>query len=399
MTRRSINEMAEALRIHYLKGRKKEKGRVLDQFCLATGYNRKSAIRLLRTAPKAHKARGRRRVYGMDVVNALVKAWKAADGICSKRLAPFLPELVKVLIRNKELAISEEVRSQLVGLSPSSIDRLLKPFRRKWIRRPHTSGHVRVPNSLKAQIPIRTFGEWSNVRPGSMQADLVVHCGDKLDGFCLYTMNAVDVYTSWTECRIVWGKGQSRVGGGAHMIRQSLPFQLRELHTDNGGEFINDLLFRWCRKEGIYFTRGRPYKKNDQAYVEQKNWSVPRRIVGYHRYSSKAAYEELARLYKLVCPYTNFFQPVRKVVAKERIGNRVVKRYDVAQTPYQRLLASGVLDESTQKKLQELYESLNPVVLRRRIDAGLHAVWELAEDRDGHIEMPSEETDKGANCG
>lgn len=149
---------------------------------------------------------------------------------------------------------------------------------------------------------------------------------------------AVDVATGWQECVVVWGKGKDRVGGGVHQIRGRLPFPLRELHTDNGGEFINDALYPYCQRHGIHLTRGRPYKKNDQAYVEQRNWSVVRRLVGYHRYSSKAAYEQMGRLYLLVRQYVNFFQPISKLIAKERVGAKVTKRYDVAKTPYQRLL-------------------------------------------------------------
>jgi hypothetical protein len=211
-----------------------------------------------------------------------------------------------------------------------------------------------------------------------VQADLVAHCGDSTEGFYLTTLVVTDVATGWTECQAVWGKGQQRVGTALHHIRQRLPMALRELHTDNGGEFVNALLQPWCQREGIRCTRGRPYRKNDQAYVEQKNWSAVRRPVGYDRYTSKAAYAQLQRLYDLLRLDVNFFQPIRKLIGKERVGGKVIKRYDRAQTPYQRLLASGVLEEPQRQALERLYRSVNPVRLRAEIDAALEVLWKLA---------------------
>jgi transposase InsO family protein len=190
---------------------------------------------------------------------------------------------------------------------------------------------------------------------------------------------AVDIATGWHECVPIWGKGKERVGGGVNQVQRRLPFPLRELHTDNGGEFINDALYPYCQRYGIRFTRGRPYKKNDQAYVEQKNWSVVRRLVGYHRYSTKAAYEQMERLYLLVRQYANFFQPIAKLVHKERVGAKVIKRYDVAKTPYQRLLEAGILEEAKRCALEKEYQNLNPVHLRSQIDAALEKLWKLAQ--------------------
>jgi transposase InsO family protein len=232
---------------------------------------------------------------------------------------------------------------------------------------------------LKAQVPVRTFGEWEAVPPGAVQADLVAHCGASTDGFYLTTLVAVDVATGWTECQAVWGKGQQRVGSALHHIRRRLPVRLRELHTDNGGEFLNEVIYPYCRREGIRLTRGRPYKKNDQAYVEQKNGSVVRRLIGYERYATKAAYEQLGRIYDLLRVYLNFFQPVRKLISKERVGARVRKRFDAAQTPYQRLLTAGMLDEQQRQVLDELYRSLNPVRVRAEIDQALDTLWQLSE--------------------
>jgi Integrase core domain len=215
-----------------------------------------------------------------------------------------------------------------------------------------------------------------------VQADLVAHCGDSTEGFYLTTLNVVDVATGWTECVSVWGKGQQRVGTAVHQVRQSLPFALRELHTDNGSEFLNAVVYPWCRNEGIRLTRGRPYKKNDQAHVEQRNWSVIRRLVGYDRYATKAALSAFEQLYRLLRLYVNYFQPLRKLVSKERVGSKVIKRYDAAQTPYRRVLRTGILTVDQAQRLDQEYHRLNPVRLRLQIDEALAVLWPLAETSD-----------------
>jgi hypothetical protein len=252
--------------------------------------------------------------------------------------------------------------------------------------RPHRRGHPRGlattgPShpALAAQVPIRTFGDWQGVRPGSLQADLVAHCGETVEGFYVTSLVAVDVATGWTECQAVWGKGYARVGTGVHHIRQRLPMRLRELHTDNGGEFLNHILVPWCRRERIHFTRGRPWRKNDQAHAEQKNWAIVRRLIGYDRYSTRAALAQLTAFYPILRLYWNFFQPLRKLTAKVRRGARVTKRYDRAQTPYQRLLASDVLDEAQRQALARLYQSLNPCALRAQLQETLRRLWQLAD--------------------
>jgi hypothetical protein len=378
VTRDVILEYARAVSPRYLAASKREKGVILDEFCKTTSHHRKSAVRLLCNPPKPLRTGlGRPREYGPTVVGALRQVWEASDRLCSKRLAPFMGELVAVLERHGEIALTPEVRRQVLEMSTSTMDRLLKPYRTLGLRRPYTTR--KSPGALKALIPIRTFGEWADVKPGSVQVDLVAHCGESTADFYLNTLVSVDVATSWCECEVIWGKGKERVGTGVHKTRQRVPFRLKEIHTDNGSEFINDILYPWCKKEGIRFTRGRSYKKNDQAYVEQKNWSVPRRLIGYDRYSSKAAYEQMQRLYSYVRLYVNFFQPTSKLIGKEREGAKVRKRYDEARTPYQRLLASGVLDQAQAESLAKLYADLNPVELRAQIDGALEGLWKLAD--------------------
>ncbi|HEV8635741.1 MAG TPA: transposase family protein [Chloroflexota bacterium] len=379
MTRAGVEEYAAAVRARYRRARRGEKGAILDEFCRVTGYHRKAAVRLLGRAPvrPAGGRRGRPPRSGPEVVAALRAVWEAADRPCGKRLAPFLKELVGALERHGEIALDPPTRARLVRLSAATIDRLLGPLKRQGRRRPLTQSAA--ADALKAQVPIRTFGEWAGVAPGSVQADLVAHCGESTAGFYLATLVVVEVATAWTEPEPVWGMSQQRVGSGVHRVRQRLPVPLRELHTDNGGEFLNTLLQPWCRREGIRCTRGRAYKKNDQAWVEQKNWRAVRRLVGYDRYSTQAAFAQLGRLYALVGAYLNFLQPVRKLVGKERVGAKVTKRYDAAATPYRRLLAAGVLDAAGKDALDRRYRSLNPVRLKQDIDAALELLWALAD--------------------
>ncbi len=378
MTRRSIEEYAAALRARYRRAGKAEKGKLLDGFCAATGYHRKAAVRLLRAEPRPRTGRGGRPArYDAAVQQALVTTWEATDRLCGKRLAPFLSEVVPLLEAHGTLALSSAAREQLLGLSAATVDRLLQGARRRHGRRPATQQPARA--TLRAQIPVRTFGEWDGVAPGALQADLVAHCGESTHGFYLTTLLAVDVATGWTEVEAIWGKGQSRVGSGIRAIRERLPMSLRELHTDNGGEFINHLLAPWCQRHDVRLTRGRPYRKNDQAWAEQRNWQVVRRLVGYQRFSSHAAHAHLRRVYDAVRLYVNFFQPIRKLTEKTRAGAKVVKRFDLARTPYQRLVATDMLSPTRREGLDRLYRSLNPADLRARIDADLAALWRLAE--------------------
>ena len=286
MTRASIREYSEAVRWRYLQAPKKEKGKLLDEFTKVTGYHRKAIIRLLHRVnqPNANRKRGRPRQYSATVVGALRIAWEATDRLCSKRLHPFLPELVKVLRRHGDRTMTAEIETKLCQMSPSTIDRLLHAWRRLGGRRPFST--TRPGTLLKASIPIRTFGELDRDHPGFLEADTVAHCGESAEGFYLTTLSMVDVATGWTECQGVWGKGQQRVGAAIHQVRRRLPFHLLGLHSDNGSEFVNYGLHNYCWREGIKFTRSRSYKKNDNAHVEQKNWSVVRRLIGYDRYNS-----------------------------------------------------------------------------------------------------------------
>ena len=362
-------ELVNSLALRYRAANRREKKQILDEFIAATGYHRKYAIGLLLRSPPLTPCspRGghpRPRIYQAEVKEALVHVWKAAGHICSKRLVPFLAEFVSVLERQGHLYLSDEVRHNLLKLSPATMDRLLQDVRQ---RKPFGLGTTRPGARLKHQIPIRTFSDWDDLRPGFMEADLVAHCGTSTQGIYLNSLVLTDVSTGWTECVALLCRDQDQVLRALRQIRPWLPFPLLGLDTDNGSEFLNELLLSYCRDEAITFTRGRPYKKNDQCYVEQKNGSIVRRFVGYDRFEGRAPCQHLAALYSVLRLYTNFFQPSLKLISKERQGAKVIKKYDRAQTPYQRVLASPHVATEAKATLRTQYEKLDPVNLLRQL--------------------------------
>ena len=379
MTRRSIEEYAEAVRRRYFQADKKAKTEILNEFVATTGMHRKAVIRSLnrRCRSSGKKKRGRPRLYGLEVMAALKVVWEATDYLCSKRLQPFLPELVGIMKRCGELTMTGEIEAQICQMSPSTIDRVLRRWRGSVTR--HDLSTTKPGTLLKNSIPIRTFSEWNENKPGFLEADLVAHCGDSAEGFYLTTLSTVDVATGWCEPVAVWGKGQERVGSAVDRVRKQLPMPMLGLDSDNGSEFINQSLYDYCRRNGITFTRSRSYKKNDSCHVEQKNWSVIRRVIGYDRFSSKEAFKVLEHVYTLLRLYINFFQPVSKLVRKSRHGAKVYKVYDTAQTPYQRLLRSGVLTEFKKRELDDVYSTLNPVTLLGEIRQSVEHLCILAE--------------------
>lgn len=379
MSPQSTREYIQAIQLRYRKGSRAEKGRLLDEVCAVTGYNRKAVLRLLHRAstPPHTPRRGRPPQYGPPIHPTLERLWEASGRLCAKRLGPFLPELIAALERHGELTLAPATRTALCTISPATIDRILRPVRRRLGRQPYTSG--RALTAIQQQVPVRTFAEWANVPPGSVQGELVSHCGTWPDGFFLRTLVAVDVPTSWTEYDAIWGGTQHRVKTAIHHVRQRFPMTVRDFHADNGGEFLNHVFYAYCQEEGIHFTRGRPYRKNDQAYAEQKIGASVRAIVGYGRYSTQAAYAQLKELYGLLRLQLNFFQPVAKLVDRRRVGARIVKHYDQARTPYQRVLAAGILAEEQRQALEQLYFSLNPVQLQAQITTALEKLWRLAD--------------------
>jgi hypothetical protein len=378
MSLKSKRELLEVVRPRYLKASKEEKQKILDEFTCATGYHRKHAIRVLKN--RISKTRRRKRtgypsIYHGEVVPALEQIWEIYGHLCSKRLQPFLPEAIRVLERCQEIEFSEETKELLLKISSASIDRCLRPIRSKT---PHGLSTTKPGSLLKNLIPIRTFTEWDEERPGFLEIDLVAHCGNTTEGQFLCTLTCTDLCTGWTEVTGLLHRSQEAVSEALCRIRQRLPFPLLGIDSDNGGEFINDLLYRYCLDETITFTRSRPYQKNDQAHVEQKNWSVVRHTVGYDRWETEQELALLESIYDDLRPYINFFQPSLKLIAKERIGSKTIKRYDIAKTPYQRVLERQDVSLPAKARLAHLYVQLNPAQLRRRIDQKIAQLWKIS---------------------
>jgi hypothetical protein len=354
----------------YQAASKGEKTTILDELCSITGWNRDHARKALRQAartPQPRKKPNRSRTYGHDVLVPLRKIWATLDAPSGKRLAPFLPEIVEVMERCGELRLSPEIRAKLLRVSAATIDRLLAGDRRR-LQIKGRSG-TKPGSLLKRQIPIRTFAEWDEARPGFLEIDLVSHDGGHPHGSFCHTLTLTDVATGWTEVRAVPNKAQRWVHEALIDVAIDLPFLLLGLDSDNGSEFINNHLFAWCSEQEITFTRSRPFRKNDNCYVEQKNWTVVRQAVGYLRYETPDHLAILAELYRSLTPYVNFFQPQMKLTEKTRTGAKVSRHYDRAQTPYRRLLAAGVLRDEVLTSLKETYDGLNPTELKKQIAA------------------------------
>jgi hypothetical protein len=373
-----LREYAAVQRERYQQASRPDKHR-LDELVAVTGMHRKAAIRLLRRTPRAGTQvvrTGRPRRYGPEVAAAAEVVWQAGGRIGAHRLHPFVGELLERLVQCGELRLAPGVAQLVRQASRPTLARLLASARARYPRRGATTT---TPSTwLKQQIPIRTFTDWDDARPGFCQVDLVAHCGTSTTGFYLHTLCAVDVVTSWVGLQALWGKGHYRVAAGVQAVRERLPVPLAGLDSDNGSEFINRLLHYYCWREGIVFTRGRAWKKNDSALVEQKNGAIIRHLVGYDRFASKRAHVQLARVYALARLHVNFFQPVERLVSKHRTGARVHRVFDRAQTPYQRLCAANVLSPQKRAELDVLYRRLNPLQLQRDLEAALDHLWTLA---------------------
>jgi hypothetical protein len=380
MSRQSKREVLDTVRSEYYQASRPKKTAQLDQLVALTHYNRKYLIHLLKHPSQAgprRKRRGKSR-YTLPVKAALVAAWKAENCICAKRLVPFMGEIVDALERHHELQLSPETRELLLQMSVSTAERLLRG-EREHIKR-HGLGTTK-PGTLKNTIPIRTFADWGEKKPGFVEVDLVAHCGDTTAGEYLHTLVLVDVATSWTEMVGLPNRGQRTVAQAIALVRKRFPFPLLGIDSDNGGEFINDILARYCKQEQLEFTRSRPYKKNDQAYVEQKNWTAVRQMLGYDRYAGPKALARLEAVYKILCPYFNFFQPVMKTISKQRVGSHVTKKYDTAMTPFRRVMAAPQPSADAKGRLEQRYLSLNPAALLRQIHELQTQFWALSQSQ------------------
>lgn len=374
---RSKKELLLQIAPRYTEASSALKTVILDEFVAATGYARKYAIRLLSHPVTPHLSieRPRPPYYGPEVQQALHLAWTAANHICAKRLIPFLPTVVESLERHGHLHLSEDCRNHLLAMSPATADRILQPYRK---REGHGISTTRSGTLLKKQIPVRTFNDWNETTPGFMEADLVAHCATSAEGSFLYTLTLTDIATGWTECLPLMSRGQEAVVAALKRVQHLLPFPLLGIDTDNGAEFINVELLAFCEQEHITFTRGRPRRSNDQCYVEQKNGQIVRQVVGYDRFTGESAYRQLSELYRALRVYVNCFQPSMKLVTKERDGSKVRRTYDQAQTPMQRLLASGTVSVSKQQELLRITEALDPLRLLTQLEHLQKALWRHA---------------------
>ena len=385
MSIQSRKEVLFYTKKRYAVAKPKGKSKIIDEFVSVTGYLRKYAIHLLNKKDSLEQYGGghvkgtiikrNKKKYDESLKAPLLTIWYAANQICSKRLVPFIPDLLVVLERFNHIALPADIRTKLLQISPATVDRLLKTQKQEGKKGMSTT---RSGSLLKKQIKVRTFADWNDVIPGFFEGDLVAHCGDRVDGAFLNTLVLTDIASSWTEFFPIIKKGSENVISSLEVLQQILPFPLLGLDTDNGSEFINYALLDFCRIHKITFTRSRAYKKNDQAHVEEKNGSIVRRLIGYDRFEGLDAYNALSELYATLRLYINFFQPSLKLKSKIRDGAKVTKKYDKAKTPYQRLLISINISEEIKIKLRTQYEQLDPILLLKNLQLLQDKFWKYA---------------------
>ena len=392
MSPRTRMEYVETIYLRYKKASLKQKTMILNEFCLNCEYHRKHAIRLLNgfkrfTKPKPKK-RGRASKYNQSsVLKPLKKIWLAANLPCSKRLKVILPLWLPSYV--KEFGrLSLEVVQLLRRISPATLDRLLKPTRVKYKGRGRST--TKPGTLLRKQIPIKT-NQWDEAKPGFLEADSIAHCGETLLGQFAYTIDTVDIGTGWTEQRAVWGKGETEVLEQIQDIEDSLPFPLLGFDCDNGSEFLNWYLMKYFhqRDKPVQFTRSRPYHKDDNAHVEQKNWTHVRQWFGYHRLNKRVLVGLMNQLYTQEWRlYHNFFLPSVKLVEKKLVEGKAIKRYDQPKTPYQRVLESPVVPAPVKHSLKEQFETLNPFRLRKAIESKLDTIYRILYSKKHMVTIP-----------
>ncbi len=367
-------QVTKAMVVKYRKATKVEKSAILDHLCEVNGWHRDHARKALRVAlaappgpPGPRRPREPTLAYGPDVIDALRKVWAVLDGPTGKRLAPGMSMLVESLRRHGELDVTDQVAAQLGAMSAATIDRRLAADRAELCTRRGRS--LTKPGSmLKSQIPMRTWADWDNNVPGFLEVDLVGHDGGDLNGQFCFTLTCTDIATGWTENRTVRNKAAKWVFAALVELQAQFPFRVLGIDSDNGSEFINHHLLQWCLDNQITFTRSRPNNSNDGAHVEQKNWAVARRAAGYWRYETPGEMAVLNQIWTALSPLTNLFTPQQKLVSKTRTGAKVTKKYDTAQTPYQRLLAhTDHLDAVDAKLLAKRLDTTNPAAQRRQV--------------------------------
>src|SRR3984957_11329467 len=367
-------EITAAVVDRYRSAGRADKGLILDELCAVTGWHRKHAVRALaiHVAVSPEARRQRRPTYGATVRDALVALWEASDRICGKRLRVMIPTLLPSLERHGRLKLDQADRVLVLGVSAATIDRLL--VETKIAAAGGKRRRVGFYSAVRREVPIRTFNDWHDPPPGFCEVDMVAHGGTSVAGSFIQTLTMVDVATGWTECMPLGTRESGLVVQAMERAQNLFPWLIRGADFDNDSAFMNDVVVPWCRAQKIEVTRSRAYKKNDQAFVEQKNGAVVRRLVGYGRFDGVETARVLVRLYAASRLHTNFFQPSFKLKDKRREGAKVIKRYHAPATPYARALVHPKLSEAVKQRLRELYRTLDPVVL-------------LAEMRDAQTEL------------
>jgi hypothetical protein len=379
MSPRSKKEYIETIVDRYKKATRKQKTLILDEFCSTLQCHRKHAIRTLKNFKRFRKTknhkRGRKPLYTHpSILKPLKKIWLTANLPCSKRLKPILPLWLPGYMESFG-PLPPKVLEALSRISPATIDRLLSPSRIHYKKRGRAT--TKPGTLLRNQIPVKT-NQWDESRPGFLEADTIAHCGQSLSGMFAYTLNIVDIATGWTEQRAVWGKGETGVLQQIHDIEQSLPFPLLGFDSDNGGEFLNYHLYRHFtqKKQPVQFTRSRAYHNEDNAHIEQKNWTHVRQWLGYERFDNPQVVPLLNDLYRHEWRlFHNFFCPSVKLLAKKRIGSKTYKRYDSPKTPYQRTLESPLVSTQTKQALTKQLASLNPFMLRKALEEKIKKIF------------------------
>lgn len=376
MSLKSRKELIKKVKDRYLKSNRREKTGILDELVKNTELNRNYLHQVL--SPKIDLDyvnpinKKKRERYGPEVIAKLKDIWELFDYPCGQNLAPMLGEYIETLEKFKEMSFSLEVKQKLLAISSSTIDRRLK--RSKKFKKGKVFSTTKPGSMLKKNIPIKTSC-WNEKRIGFRELDTVAHCGDSASGEFILSLNYTDIVTQWTETVAVMGKAQIRIKQALDDIESRLPFPLLGIDPDNGGEFINWQLYRHCVNKDIEFTRGRPYHKNDNAHIEQKNWTHVRKLVGYTRLDKDYQLRVLNDLYRKEWRlFKNFFIANKKLISKKRIGTRIKKVYDKPRTPYQRLLESKEYPEEQKTALKAIYARLNPVKLKRSIDKKLKKI-------------------------
>jgi hypothetical protein len=391
MSPQSKKAYLEAIRTRYVKGKKTLKSKMLDEFCAVCGYHRKHAVRLLsqpirrrKKSKKKLQHRGRKQKYKHEELQApLTRIWLATNQICSKRLKIAIPLWIPHYEREYG-QLTAEVKNLLLSMSPATIDRFLKPFKLTQ-KRKGISG-TKPGTLLKNQIPIKT-NNWDVGKPGYVESDTVAHCGNSLAGDFVWSITFTDIKTTWTENRAVWGKGAEGVLEQIKNIETKLPFKLLGFDCDNGSEFLNFHLLRYFterpKEKLVEFTRSRPYKKNDNAYVEQKNWTHVRQLFGYDRFDKQMLVSLINDLYANEYNlWHNHFIPTMKLIEKHKVNSKYYKKYDEPKTPYQRLLETKHLSSEEENKLKQIHNELNPFELKKIVEKKLKIIFNNVKTND-----------------